>query len=397
MAERHKKSGRVENLEDYSRERTRKGSVDIPFLILVLLLMTIGLIMLLSASYARAFYEDNNPISVFIRQLFFAGVGLIFMMLISRFPLKIFKIWSMRVLLIAVVLMLLVPVIGTTSNGAKRWINLGLFTIQPSEIAKISVILAFSTMICKYKGQMKTWKKGVFPFAGILLAYAILLILEPHLSATIIIVLLGAALMFLGGAPLLAFILGGGLMAGLIVIYTNSERFRYASDRIEAWRNPLTHQSDTAYQIRQSLYSIGSGGVSGLGFGESRQKYMFLPEEHNDFIFSIVCEELGYIGAITILILFALLIIRGFWLALQCPDRYAFLLCCGVSILLSIQVTLNVAVVTNLIPCTGVSLPFFSYGGTALTLQLAEMGIVLSCSRTIPDKKKTMSVNTIST
>ena len=157
----------------------------------------------------------------------------------------------------------------------------------------------------------------------------------------------------------------------------------------------MTHESDTAYQIKQSLYSIGSGGLSGVGFGASRQKYMFLPEEHNDFIFSIVCEELGYIGAVTILILFALLIIRGFWLATKCPDRYAFLLCCGVSTLLSIQVVLNVSVVTNLIPCTGVSLPFFSYGGTALMLQLAEMGIVLSCSRTIPDKKKLMTAQNL--
>ena len=383
-----------DNIIDYSRERGKRGSVDAPFAILVLILMTIGLIMLLSASYARAFYEDNSPLSVFIRQLFFAALGLVIMYLVSRLSLKTLKNWSMRVLIIAVALMLLVPVIGTEANGAKRWINLGLFTIQPSEIAKISVIMAFSAMICKYKGQMKTWRYGVMPFFMILVAYAFLLYLEPHLSATIIIVLLGAALMFLGGAPLMAFVVGGAGMGGLIFLYT---KLGYAADRISAWRDPMNHESDTAYQIKQSLYSIGSGGISGVGFGESRQKYMFLPEEHNDFIFSIVCEELGYIGAITILILFALLIIRGFWLAMHCSDRYAFLLCCGVSTLLSIQVTLNVAVVTNLIPCTGVSLPFFSYGGTALMLQLAEMGIVLGCSRDIPDKKKIMTLSRINT
>ena len=372
MANPYRTSKPEEEIADYTRERQRKRSMDAPFLILVLILMTVGLIMLLSASYARAYYEGNSPISIFIRQLFFAAVGLVLMMLLSRMPLSIYKKWSMRVLLIAVALMLLVPIIGTRANGAKRWINLGLFTIQPSEIAKISVIMAFSAMICKYRDKMKTWRYGVMPFAGILIAFAGLLALEPHLSATIIIVLLGAALMFLGGSPLSAFVLGGGGLAGLIFLYT---KFSYASDRIEAWRNPMTHESDTAYQIKQSLYSIGSGGLSGVGFGESRQKYMFLPEEHNDFI--------------------ALLIIRGFWLATKCPDRYAFLLCCGVSTLLSIQVVLNVSVVTNLIPCTGVSLPFFSYGGTALMLQLAEMGIVLSCSRTIPDKKKLMTAQNL--
>lgn len=379
----------TDEIADYTRERQRRRSMDAPFLLLVLILMTIGLIMLLSASYARAYYEGSSPVSIFIRQLFFAAVGLVLMMLLSRLPLSIYKKWSMRVLLIAVALMLLVTVVGTRANGAKRWINLGLFTIQPSEFAKIGVIMAFSAMICKYRDKMKTWRYGVLPFAGVLIAFAGLLALEPHLSATIIITLLGAALMFLGGSPMSAFLAGGAGLAGLIFLYTN---FSYASDRIEAWRNPMTHESDTAYQIKQSLYSIGSGGLSGVGFGESRQKYMFLPEEHNDFIFSIVCEELGYIGAMTILILFALLIVRGFWLATKCPDRYAFLLCCGVSTLLSIQVILNVSVVTNLIPCTGVSLPFFSYGGTALMLQLAEMGIVLSCSRTIPDKKKVMTI-----
>ena len=286
MANPYRTSKPEEEIADYTRERQRKRSMDAPFLILVLILMTVGLIMLLSASYARAYYEGNSPISIFIRQLFFAAVGLVLMMLLSRMPLSIYKKWSMRVLLIAVALMLLVPIIGTRANGAKRWINLGLFTIQPSEIAKISVIMAFSAMICKYRDKMKTWRYGVMPFAGILIAFAGLLALEPHLSATIIIVLLGAALMFLGGSPLSAFVLGGGGLAGLIFLYT---KFSYASDRIEAWRNPMTHESDTAYQIKQSLYSIGSGGLSGVGFGESRQKYMFLPEEHNDFIFSIVC------------------------------------------------------------------------------------------------------------
>ena len=162
---------------------------------------------------------------------------------------------------------------------------------------------------------------------------------------------------------------------------------QYSADRISAWRDPFADSGDTGYQIVQSLYAIGSGGLFGLGLGQSRQKYLYLPEEHNDFIFSVICEELGFIGAGLILILFALLIVRGYWLAMHCRDRYSFLVCVGITSLLAIQVILNVAVCTNLIPCTGISLPFFSYGGTALLMQMAEMGIILSVSRDIPDAR----------
>ena len=191
-------------------------------------------------------------------------------------------------------------------------------------------------------------------------------------------------MLFLGGVSFAwfagAFAAAG---AGLAVLLTF---FPYASTRISTWRDPFSSSSDEGYQIVQSLYTIGSGGLSGLGIGQSRQKYLYLPEEHNDFIFSVVCEELGFIGAVLILVLFALLIIRGYMIAMRCPDRYSFLVCSGITTLLAIQVILNVAVVTNLVPCTGISLPFFSYGGTALLIQMAEMGIVLSASRSIPAK-----------
>jgi cell division protein FtsW len=298
----------------------------------------------------------------------------------------------MWVLLGALFLLLLVPVIGTASHGSRRWLSVGGITLQPSEIAKIGVILAFSDMICKYKGAMKTFKYGVVPFATILVVIAGLLVLEPHLSATIIILLVGASLMYLGGVRWQWFAAGGGLAVGAVLVYLKV--FGYASDRITAWRDPLADTSDTAYQIMQSLYSIGSGGLTGLGLGMSRQKYLYLPEEHNDFIFSIVCEELGYVGAMVILILFALLIIRGYWLAMHSRDRYSFLVCAGITTLLAIQVIFNVAVVTNLIPCTGVSLPFFSSGGTALLIQLGEMGIILSMSRDIPAKRVPAPVKT---
>ena len=188
-------------------------------------------------------------------------------------------------------------------------------------------------------------------------------------------------MMFLGGVKLGwfigAFTAAGAALAVLLTL------FPYASSRISTWRDPFSSASDEGYQIVQSLYSIGSGGLSGLGLGASRQKYLYLPEEHNDFIFSVLCEELGFIGAALIIVLFSMLILRGYWIAMHCRDRFSFLVCAGITTLLAIQVFLNIAVVTNLVPCTGISLPFFSYGGTALLIQLGEMGIILSASRDV--------------
>ena len=296
-----------------------------------------------------------------------------------------YRRFSFAVLAVAIVLLMAVLVIGTKSHGARRWILIAGISLQPSEIAKIGVILYFSVLICRYKNLMGTFKYGVAPFGIILLVIIGLLALEPHLSASIIIILIGAIMMFVGGARLFWFIGGGIGVAGMLFIALNV--LQYSADRISAWRDPFADSGDTGYQIVQSLYAIGSGGLFGLGLGQSRQKYLYLPEEHNDFIFSVICEELGFIGAGLILSLFALLIVRGYWLAMHCRDRYSFLVCVGITSLLAIQVILNVAVCTNLIPCTGISLPFFSYGGTALLMQMAEMGIILSVSRDIPDAR----------
>jgi len=211
-----------------------------------------------------------------------------------------------------------------------------------------------------------------------------LLALEPHLSAAIIIVGVGAVMLFIGGVRLYWFVGVGVAVGGLGAIAISV--MDYAKERVSNWLDPFSAASDAGYQIVQSLYAVGSGGLMGVGLGQSRQKYLYLPEEHNDFIFSIVCEELGFIGAALILILFALLIVRGYWLAMHMRDRYSSLVCAGITTLLALQVFLNVAVVTNLIPCTGISLPFFSYGGTALLIQMAEMGIILSASRDVPTK-----------
>lgn len=380
-----------ERLQDHRGELwTPRGPVDIPFLLLTLLLLGIGIVMVLSASYASAYYDvknvtGGNATYFFTRQLAFAILGVGLMYLVSRLPMSFFHRISGLVLLIAIVLLIAVLAVGTRVNGGKRWINIAGQSIQPSEIAKIAVVLYFSSMICRYRNYMGTFRYGILPFVAILALIVGLLVMEPHFSASIIILLLGAIMMFIGGTRLVVFILGligGGGIFTVMLLASN-----YASSRITTWRDPFSDTSDAGWQIVQSLYAVGSGGLFGLGLGQSRQKYLYLPEEHNDFIFSIICEELGYIGALLILALFALLIIRGYWIAMHARDRYSFLVCTGVTSLLAIQVFLNVAVCTNLIPCTGISLPFFSYGGTALLMQLAEMGIILSASRDVPEKK----------
>ena len=369
-----------------ARGSERRAGFDTGFFLLVLLLLSAGVVMVLSASYARAYYDPGNVTGgnaayYFVRQLIFALLGVAALLTASRLPMNFYRRYAVHFLVLAVVLLMLVPLIGVKANGSRRWIGVGSLTLQPSELAKLAVILAFSVMICKIRDRMRTFRYGVLPFAAVLAVIVGLLILEPHFSASIIIVAIGGAMMFLGGVRLGWFAAAiGAAGAGLGVLLT---LFPYASSRINTWRDPFSSSSDEGYQIVQSLYSIGSGGLSGLGLGGSRQKFLYLPEEHNDFIFSVVCEELGFIGAALILALFALLILRGYWIALHCRSRFDFLVCAGITTLLAIQVFLNVAVVTNLVPCTGISLPFFSYGGTALLIQLGEMGIILSASRDI--------------
>ena len=372
-------------LSDFSTpEKPRRQSMDAGFFTLALILLAMGVVMVLSSSYARAYYDPGsitggNGAYYFLRQLIFALLGVGAMLLASRLPMSFYRRYTFHFLGLTLVLLMLVPIIGVKANGSRRWLGVGGLTLQPSELAKLAVILSFSLLICRFQGKMRSFRYGILPFLTILGIMIGLLILEPHFSASIILIAIGGVMMFLGGVGLGWFIAAlGGVTAALAVLLTF---FPYASSRISIWRDPFSDPSDRGYQIVQSLYSIGSGGLRGLGLGGSRQKFLYLPEEHNDFIFSVACEELGFIGAALILALFALLILRGYWIALHQRDRFNFLTCAGISTLLAIQVFLNVAVVTNLVPCTGISLPLFSYGGTALLIQLFEMGIILSASR----------------
>ncbi len=355
------------------------GILDMPFLILVVLLVAIGVVMIFSASYARAYFNTGNSAHYFVRQAIFAVAGVAIMIVVGRLNYFIWYRTATLILLAAIFLLVLVPLIGVEHNGAKRWLRLFGIEFQPSEVAKLGMILTFGAMMSVWQDKMSTFQYGVLPYAAILVLIAGLLALERHLSATLIIFLIGAVMMFLGGTQKRWFVIGIIALAVFLAIYLAIQG--YASQRVTAWLNPESDPSDSGYQIIQSRYAIGSGGFLGLGFGKSRQKYLYLPEEHNDYIFAIVCEELGFVGAVGVILLFVLLILRGYWIAIHARDRFGTLVAAGLITKLAIQVFFNIGVVSNFLPATGISLPFFSYGGTALLLQLFEMGIILSISR----------------
>ena len=365
------------------------GPLDLPFLLLVILLTGIGLVMLLSASFPSAYYINGDPTHYFVRQGVFAVAGTVIMLLISRFNYQRLRQVAKPLLYFAIILLFLVliPGIGITRNNATRWLGVGeLFTFQPSEIAKLAVVIYFANSISKKKDKMNTTRYGVVPYVLILGFISVLMLLEPHLSGTVLIWGAGAVLMLVGGinwAWVLAAIAAAAGGAMLLITGVIS----YGQSRIAMWRDPWIDAQKDGYQLVQSLLSIGSGGLLGVGLGKSRQKFLYLPEEHNDFIFAIVCEELGLIGASIIMLMFAALILRGYWIALHARDRFGSLLVVGVITLIVLQTFLNIGVVTGLLPTTGISLPFFSYGGTALMIQLAEMGIVLSVSRQMKPTK----------
>lgn len=375
--------------EQESRELA-KGPIDLPFCLLVLLLTAIGLVVLLSASFPSAYYEYDKPTYFFIRQAIFAVMGVAAMFLISKINYQRFRGVAKPLLYLSIILLVLVIIPGNplakSANNATRWLGVGSFRFQPSEIAKLAVVLYFSDSISKKKDRMRTTRYGILPYLLIMGVLAALMMLEPHLSGTVLILGTGAALMLVGGIrwAWVGAALGG---AGGIATLMLTGVIKYGQSRIAMWQDPFIDPSDKGYQLSQSLISIGSGGLLGVGLGKSRQKFLFLPEEHNDFIFAIVCEELGLIGAALIMVLFAALILRGYWIALQARDRFGTLLVVGVTTLIGMQTFLNIGVVTGLLPTTGISLPFFSYGGTALSIQLAEMGVVLSVSRQMKPTK----------
>ena len=366
------------------RRRLRAApALDLPFLAILLALVCLGLVVLFSAGYVVALYRRGDAYTYIRPQLLFAALGVAAMYAASFVDYHVWHrlawpLMGLSLLLLAVVLFM------PEYNGCKRWIVLpGLGTLQPSEIAKFSVVLVFSHIISLNHDRMKTFTTGVLPFAVILAAVTVLMLLEPHLSGTLLILGIGAVLMFVGGTGLKWFGLAGAAAAAAIAaaVILLPELVPYAADRLASWQDPFADPLGEGHQTIQSLYAIASGGIAGLGLGNSRQKYLYVPEPQNDFIFSILCEELGFVGAAVVIGLFLLLLLRGMSIAVRAKDRFGALLVVGFVVQVILQAVLNIAVVTNTIPNTGISLPFFSSGGTSLMMLLGEMGIVLSVSR----------------
>ncbi|MGN0624035.1 MAG: FtsW/RodA/SpoVE family cell cycle protein, partial [Oscillospiraceae bacterium] len=276
--------------------------------------------------------------------------------------------------------------IGKSTAGATRWIDIGPVQIQPSELLKVGFIIIFAYIMSVNFPKFNDWRYCIIPFTAILGLVALVLVMQRHMSAVMLVGIIGITMMFVSGMPKKTFwiFIGCAAAAGaLLVLYKvfASGDFNYILDRIKSWRDPESDISDKTLQTYQSILAIGSGGLFGLGFGESRQKYLYLPESQNDFVFAVVCEELGLVGALVVIFLFIMFIFRGFFIGTKAKDRFGMLLATGITIQIGSQALLNIAVASNAFPNTGISLPFFSYGGTALVIQLAEMGILLNISR----------------
>ncbi len=366
------------------KKKAKTAGMDIPFLILTLLLLCVGLIMLFSASYVDAIYNTKGHDGAFYfkNQGMYALLGIVVMLVASRFNYHKLHYFALPLMVVSLLLLAAVIPFGVEHNGATRWLKIGI-EFQPSEIVKFALILCFASMITIWgPKRMRTFRYGILPFVAIIGVIALLLVKQPHLSATVIIGVTGIVMIFLGGANL-AWLISMGVAGvagcvGLIFLLP------HAMARVKVWLDPFSDFRVDGWQGAQSLMAIGSGGFWGLGLGQGRQKHLFLPEPANDFIFSVVCEELGMVGAVLIMIVFAALIIRGFQIALRAPDRFGTLLVAGITTQIAVQTIFNMGVVTGLLPVTGAALPFFSYGGTSLLMLLGEVGIILGVSRYIP-------------
>ena len=384
------------------------GKLDVPFLLLVITILTIGLVMLFSASYTYAYYNEGGDSAYFFkRQLVFAVAGVIAMFFVSKVRYDYFKLFAIPAILFSWFLLVIVLFLPPVKDGFHRWINLGLFTFQPSEIAKLAIILFCAWHMdknhkriigkrenpSKFSKTVKELSNGkivVYDSFVMLCLYGMVIVLtaglvylENHLSGTILILAIGVVMLFLGEVKQHWFILIGILAVVAVVFFIFNPEIleKYAGERITAWLDKTYEPRGARWQTNNSLYAIGSGGLFGTGLGNSKQKHLYVSEPQNDFIFAIVCEELGFLRAVGIILLYVLLVARGVKIGMLSKDRFGALLAMGIVFQVGLQTALNIAVVTDALPNTGISLPFFSYGGTSLMMLLFEMGVVLSVSR----------------
>ena len=357
------------------------NSVDFTLVITILLLLAIGLVMVLSASSPSALSESGNSYKYFSKQLLFAILGIGAMLFISKIDYRFYQKFYKHAWWISLILLVLVKLIGKTINGSQRWIYVtDTLSFQPSEVVKFLMIIFYAGILVKNRDELQKYGKGFLKHICMLAPIIVLLLLQPHFSASIVIIGICSVMMIMAGCKFWHFLATGGAVGipGIIALVITSP---YRLQRVVTFLDPWKDATDTGWQVIQSLYAIGSGGLFGAGLGQSKQKYLYIPEPHNDFIFSILGEELGFVGCAIVLILFAIFIWRGVLIAMRAPDMFGSLVAIGITALVAIQVIINVAVVTSSMPATGMPLPFFSYGGTALFILLCEMGVLLNISR----------------
>lgn len=380
-----RQNGKMQQKQNKKQKPKAKklGQIDIPLLTITLLILLFGLVMLFSASYPSGYMRRGDSFAFIGDQLRFAIMGLVGMAMASLVDYRILKKYAWPVMAVALILLVIV-LFMPEKNGAKRWIYLGPNQsrgFQPSEIVKFALIMVFAKMIFVNQSKIRSFKYGFLPFMLFLGTVSGLLVLEPHLSCTILVIGIGISMMFAGGTSIRYFFGAGALVMGGLFLVLKFNLVPYAMSRIDTWRDPLSADPSKAYQIVQSLIAVGSGGPFGLGPGRSVQKFLHLPEVYNDYIYAIVCEELGMIGGIAVMILFIAFLIRSIYIALHVKDKFGSMLIVGVSVQIALQAFLHIAVNLNAIPSTGISLPFFSYGGTSLCMLLGQVGVVLSVSR----------------
>lgn len=356
--------------------------------ITVLLLLATGIIMVLSASAPSALSTNNDSYYFVKRQLAFGIVGLFVMFFLSKVDYRFYKkyYWYIYFFSWIILLLVMVPGISVEVKGATRWIGIGPLQFQPSELTKIGMIIFFAGYLTDHKDELQDFKKGfIKPLCFLAPPIGILFFIQNHLSVSLVIGIIVIVIMFMAGCKLKHFLVMGligiSLIVGILGFMQMSGSDNFRLDRISTYFDPWSDAQGTGYQTVQSLYAIGSGGMFGLGLGNSKQKYLYIPEPHNDFIFSILAEELGFVGCFLVIALFAIFVWRGVLISMRATDMFGSLIAVGITTLVGVQAIINIAVVTATVPTTGMSLPFFSYGGTALLLLLANVGILLNISR----------------
>ena len=347
----------------------------------VILLLSLGTIMVFSSSYYFSVKTVGNSFYLLIPQLQYMALSIVVLIVTMNFDYKKWGKLSPLILMISIGLLILVliPGVGQERNGAQRWLGVGTKTIQPSEMAKFALIMFLSFSLSKRKEVLQSFTKGLVPYLLLIGFVAGLVVIEPHLSGTLIIVITSCIILFCAGAKISHFVALALPAVAAVVVAILAAPYRF--DRVKAWINPFDYAMDEGWQTVQSLLAIGSGGLFGRGLGQSMQKYLYIPEPYNDYIFAVLAEELGFVGSAFVMLLFLVFIWRGIKVAMNAPDTFGSLMATGITSLIGIQFLFNVAVVTNSIPSTGISLPFFSYGGTSLMFLMFGVGVLLNISR----------------